>query len=71
MPGPDRRRSLDASRAREPYEFQTDVDLEPSEQGVTVTMTVEPMHDQVWTERLLCDESCRGFQSESTTDHST
>ena len=36
-----------------PYEFQTDVDLEPSEEGVTVTMKVEPMHDQVWTERLL------------------
>jgi uncharacterized protein YndB with AHSA1/START domain len=36
-----------------PYEFQTDVDLEPSENGVTVTMMVEEMHDQVWTERLL------------------
>ena len=36
-----------------PYEFQTDVDLEPSEEGVTVTMKVEPMHDEVWTERLL------------------
>jgi hypothetical protein len=36
-----------------PYEFMTVVTLEPSEAGVTVTMTVEPMHDQVWTERLL------------------
>jgi uncharacterized protein YndB with AHSA1/START domain len=36
-----------------PYEFLTVVTIEPSEAGVTVTMTVEPMHDQVWTERLL------------------
>jgi uncharacterized protein YndB with AHSA1/START domain len=37
----------------QPYEFETEVDLEQSEEGVSVTMTVEPMHDQVWTERLL------------------
>jgi len=35
------------------YEFDTTVDLEPSDDSVSVTMTVEPMHDQVWTERLL------------------
>jgi uncharacterized protein YndB with AHSA1/START domain len=36
-----------------PYEFLTVVELEPSTAGVTVTMTIEPMHDEVWTERLL------------------
>jgi uncharacterized protein YndB with AHSA1/START domain len=36
-----------------PYEFLTVVELDPSESGVTVAMTVEPMHDDVWTERLL------------------
>jgi uncharacterized protein YndB with AHSA1/START domain len=36
-----------------PYEFLTVVDLEPADSDVTVTMTVEPMHDDVWTERLL------------------
>ena len=36
-----------------PYEFSTVVTIEPSEAGVTVTMTVEPMHDRIWTERLL------------------
>jgi uncharacterized protein YndB with AHSA1/START domain len=35
------------------YEFLTVVAIEPSEVGVTVTMTVDPMHDPVWTERLL------------------
>ena len=37
----------------EPYTFLTVVDLEPSEGGVHVVMTVEAMHDEVWTERLL------------------
>ena len=37
----------------EPYEFLTVVELEPAEQGVRVMMTVEPLHDEVWTERLL------------------
>jgi uncharacterized protein YndB with AHSA1/START domain len=36
-----------------PYEFLTVVTIEPADAGVTVTMTVEPMHDEVWTERLL------------------
>lgn len=36
-----------------PYEFLTVVELEPTDDGVTVTMTVDSMHDQVWTERLL------------------
>jgi uncharacterized protein YndB with AHSA1/START domain len=36
-----------------PYEFLTVVELEPADAGVAVTMTVDSMHDQVWTERLL------------------
>ncbi len=38
---------------REPYQFLTVVDLEPTEAGVTVVMTVESMQDDVWTQRLL------------------
>jgi uncharacterized protein YndB with AHSA1/START domain len=37
----------------EPYEFMTVVDFEPDPAGVRVVMTVEAMHDEVWTERLL------------------
>jgi uncharacterized protein YndB with AHSA1/START domain len=37
----------------EPYEFLTVVDLEPTDAGVRVVMTVDEMHDDVWTERLL------------------
>lgn len=37
----------------EPYEFLTLVELEPAGSDVKVTMTVEPLHDDVWTERLL------------------
>jgi uncharacterized protein YndB with AHSA1/START domain len=37
----------------EPYEFATFIDLEPAGSRVKVTMTVEPMHDDVWTQRLI------------------
>lgn len=37
----------------EPYEFSTVIDLEPTEGRVKVTMTVEPMHNDVWTQRLI------------------
>lgn len=37
----------------EPYEFATIVDLEPDGDTVKVTMTVETMHDDEWTQRLL------------------
>ena len=37
----------------EPYEFATIVDLEPAGGTVKVTMTVEAMHDDEWTQRLL------------------
>jgi uncharacterized protein YndB with AHSA1/START domain len=37
----------------EPYEFLTVVDLTPAHSQVEVTMTVERMHDDTWTERLI------------------
>jgi uncharacterized protein YndB with AHSA1/START domain len=37
----------------EPYQFSTTVDLDASGDGVKVTMTVEAMHDEEWTQRLL------------------
>jgi uncharacterized protein YndB with AHSA1/START domain len=37
----------------EPYEFLTAVELRPSAVGVQVTMTVDAMHDEMWTERLM------------------
>ena len=37
----------------EPYEFLTVVDIEPTQAGASVVMTVDAMHDDVWTERLL------------------
>lgn len=37
----------------EPYDHLTTVDLHPEAGGVRVVMTVEPMHDEVWTERLV------------------
>jgi uncharacterized protein YndB with AHSA1/START domain len=38
---------------KEPYEHLTVVDLAPAGDGVRVVMTVEPLHDHVWTDRLL------------------
>lgn len=35
-----------------PYEFLTEVELTPTEDGVHVTMIVDEMHDPEWTERL-------------------
>jgi uncharacterized protein YndB with AHSA1/START domain len=37
----------------EPYEHLTIVDLHPVADGVRVVMTVEPLHDEVWTQRLV------------------
>jgi uncharacterized protein YndB with AHSA1/START domain len=37
----------------EPYTFSTTVDIEPTDSGAAVTMTVEEMHDEEWTQRLL------------------
>lgn len=37
----------------EPYEFLTVVDLISSGDGVRIVMTVDPLHDEVWTQRLV------------------
>lgn len=37
----------------EAYEQLTVVDLEPVDGGTRVVMSMEPLHDQVWTERLV------------------
>jgi uncharacterized protein YndB with AHSA1/START domain len=37
----------------DPYQFLTVVDLQPSDGGTRVTMTVDPMHDDTWTQRLV------------------
>jgi len=36
-----------------PYEFLTEVDLTPTDNGVHVTMTVDALHDEEWTGRLI------------------
>lgn len=41
----------------EPYEHLTVVELTPAGEGVEVVMTVDPMHDETWTERLLAGRS--------------
>jgi uncharacterized protein YndB with AHSA1/START domain len=38
---------------RAPYEHLTVVDISPAGEGTRVAMTVDPMHDQTWTERIL------------------
>jgi uncharacterized protein YndB with AHSA1/START domain len=37
----------------EPYEFTTVVELQPVAEGVHVIMTVDAMHEDQWTQRLL------------------
>jgi uncharacterized protein YndB with AHSA1/START domain len=37
----------------EPYEFLTVVEIQADGRGTRVTMTVDAMHDEVWTERLV------------------
>ncbi|TDQ03813.1 MULTISPECIES: SRPBCC family protein [unclassified Leifsonia] len=44
---------IDFVPGREPYEQLTEVELEPVDGGTRVIMKVEPLHDDVWTERLL------------------
>lgn len=44
---------VDFVPGHEPYEHLTTVDLAQDGGATTVTMTVEPLHDDVWTERLL------------------
>ena len=37
---------------REPYQHLTVVEMEPAEGGVRVVESFEPMHDDVWTQRI-------------------
>jgi uncharacterized protein YndB with AHSA1/START domain len=37
----------------EPYEHLTTVDLAEQDDEVRVVMTIEPMHDEEWTHRLI------------------
>lgn len=37
----------------EPYEFLTVVTLTPTTEGTDVVMEMEPLHDDVWTRRLV------------------
>jgi uncharacterized protein YndB with AHSA1/START domain len=44
---------VDFVPGREPYEHVTTVELTPETNGVRVVMTVEPMHNADWTQRLV------------------
>jgi uncharacterized protein YndB with AHSA1/START domain len=37
----------------EPYEHDTVVELQPAAEGVRAVMTIEPLHDEEWTQRLV------------------
>jgi uncharacterized protein YndB with AHSA1/START domain len=39
---------------QEPYEHLTVIDIEPAGERTTVVMTIDPLHDEVWTEEY-CD----------------
>lgn len=39
------------------YSHLTTVTIERTEQGTDVTMEMEPLHDEVWTERILAGRS--------------
>ena len=41
----------------EPYDFATLVELQARESGTLVVMTVDPLHDDEWTERLVAGRS--------------
>lgn len=44
---------VDFVPGHKPYEHLTTVELSPQDEDVRVVMTVEPMHDQDWTQRLV------------------
>ncbi len=44
---------VDFVPGRQPYEHLTTIELSPQDEGVCVVMTVEPMHDEDWTQRLV------------------
>jgi uncharacterized protein YndB with AHSA1/START domain len=41
----------------EPYWFATLVELEPADGGTRVVMTIDPLHDDEWTRRLVAGRS--------------
>jgi uncharacterized protein YndB with AHSA1/START domain len=45
--------TIDFVPGEAPYEHRTVVELEAVDGGTHVVMRVEPLHDEVWTERLL------------------
>lgn len=45
--------TIDFVRDHETYEHHTTVELERVDGGTRVVMTIEPMHDDVWTQRLV------------------
>lgn len=44
---------VDFVPGHEPYEVGTEITLTPVAGGTHVVMTVEPLHDEPWTQRLL------------------
>lgn len=49
--------NIDFVPGHEPYEHLTVVDIEPDGRGTKVTMTVDHMHDEEWTGRLVAGRS--------------
>jgi len=43
---------IDFVPGQEPYEHLTVVTLEPTTSGTEVTMEIDPLHDDLWTERI-------------------
>jgi uncharacterized protein YndB with AHSA1/START domain len=48
---------VDFVPGHEPYEFLTVIDLAPAGDSTEVTMTMEPLHDAEWTDRLVAGRS--------------
>ncbi|MGW2660728.1 SRPBCC family protein [Nocardia tengchongensis] len=44
---------IDFVPGHEAYDHLTTVDIAPVTGGVQVTMTIEPMHDEEWTQRIV------------------
>ena len=44
---------IDFVPGHDPYEQLTEIELQPADGGTRVVMRVEPLHDEVWTQRLL------------------
>jgi hypothetical protein len=42
---------IDFVPGHEPYEHLTTIDIEPAADRTTVVMTVDPLHDETWTQQ--------------------